>query len=54
MFIILPEQVDGLPAVEDKIATMAFKLIIDGMRKREVAVQLPKFRMEQALSLIHI
>lgn len=51
MFIILPEKVDGLPAVEDKIATMAFELIIDGMRKSEIAVQLPKFRMEQAFLL---
>ena len=47
MIIILPDQVDGLHSVENKLARASF----DGMYNTEVVVRLPKFKMEKEIKL---
>lgn len=52
MVIILPNKVDGLPAVENKIANGGnLNEIFGQMSRQEVNLALPKFKIETTLDL---
>ncbi|XP_017475807.1 PREDICTED: leukocyte elastase inhibitor-like [Rhagoletis zephyria] len=46
MLIVLPNKVDGLQALEQKLANVDLNLIAERMRSQSVDVFLPKFRIE--------
>lgn len=51
MIIMLPDEVEGLRDVENKIAGSNFENIMDGLWKVEVNLRLPKFKLEQQIEL---
>jgi len=51
MVIVLPDEVDGLAAMEDKLATMDLNTIDKRMGSIKVEVTLPKFKLEESLEL---
>jgi len=51
MVIVLPDEVDGLATVEDKLATMDLNTIDKRMGSIKVEVTLPKFKLEESLQL---
>ena len=53
MFVILPDHVDGLRSLEQKLSPGFFHSLIEkkGFRKTEVEVFLPKFRLEARFEL---
>ena len=46
MFIILPNTIDGLPALESKISETFFEEMEYGMRSAKLHVAIPKFKVE--------
>lgn len=53
MFVILPDQIDGLGSLEQRLKPEFFQsmLQLKGFRKREVEVFLPKFRLESRFEM---
>ncbi|KAI8428557.1 hypothetical protein MSG28_007314, partial [Choristoneura fumiferana] len=52
MLIILPNEIDGLPALQEKLKVpSALETAIDNMYKVEVNVYLPKFKIETQIDL---
>lgn len=51
MFVILPDEVEGLDSVENKIASSNFETIIHEMYNVEVQILLPKFKIEKTIQL---
>lgn len=51
MLILLPTTVDGLPAVEKSLTETVLRNAMSTLRKQEVKVYLPKFKMETAFQL---
>ncbi|XP_077289761.1 antichymotrypsin-2-like isoform X5 [Arctopsyche grandis] len=52
--IILPRKVDGLAALEEKLYGANMVNIINKMRKTEVHVGIPKFKIESTIDLKHV
>jgi serpin B len=51
MVILLPEQVDGLRALEKRLSATLLTKALEGLRFREVRVTLPKFRVVADIDL---
>jgi serpin B len=51
MIIVLPTARDGLPALEKKLDAAAFEKLVKTLHSTEVDVWLPRFKVEQQLSL---
>jgi serpin B len=51
MIFILPEAVDGLSGFERDLALDKVKQYADGLREREVRVEIPRFQLTQTLEL---
>jgi serpin B len=51
MVVLLPRAVDGLKGLEDALSAEKFTARLDGIRKREVRVCLPKFTMTAQFEL---
>ncbi|KAI4503380.1 hypothetical protein M0802_001602 [Mischocyttarus mexicanus] len=51
MVIILPDEVDGLAAIEKKLAVHGLETVLKKGHKTEVDVYLPKFKIESTLNL---
>jgi len=51
MTILLPKEVDGLPALEKTLTTRQLALWIAELRKQTVVVELPRFKMRRAFRL---
>lgn len=51
MFIVLPHDVDGLPNVEKQLNASVLNDVANKLERRNVNVQLPKFTIEQSISL---
>jgi serpin B len=51
LLVILPDEADGLPAIEQKLNLDWLAKGVAGLRKRAVQVALPKFKMEATYSL---
>jgi len=52
MMIILPNDIDGLPFVEQNLQNWDFTKLASRLRRETVVVQLPKFRVEFELDMI--
>ena len=51
MYILLPNAVDGLAALEDRLTVATLKDAISSMRQKDLDVTLPKFKLTQKLDL---
>lgn len=51
MLIFLPNEIDGLPSLEQKLPQLNFADVMNGMRPSEVRVTLPKFKLENFFDL---
>jgi serpin B len=51
MVILLPNEIDGLAALEQKLPELDLKEILHRMRREEVEVSLPKFKLEKFIDL---
>lgn len=51
MVIILPDLIDGLADVENKLSTLNLTEELLTLRESTVRVRLPKFKVEQTLDL---
>lgn len=51
MFIVLPDDRDGLRSIEDRIALSDFETITAGLHQQTVRVKLPKFKIEKEINL---
>ncbi|MFW6159469.1 MAG: serpin family protein [Planctomycetota bacterium] len=51
MLVLLPKTIDGLPALEKKLSPDQIETWAKRMRKREVRVHLPKFKMTREFNL---
>lgn len=51
MIIVLPDEVDGLAKVEDKLSPDTWKRWTSGLKMKEVWVRLPRFKMTSQFSL---
>ncbi|XP_054089075.1 serine protease inhibitor 42Dd isoform X1 [Zeugodacus cucurbitae] len=51
MLVLLPNKVEGLPALEQKLANIDLNLIVERMQSRSVDIFLPKFRIEFEVDL---
>ena len=52
MIIILPNEYDGLPILEDYVASTDFtKEIFDEIKFTKVKVEIPKFKVEDAIEM---
>ncbi|XP_057318332.1 uncharacterized protein LOC130663229 [Microplitis mediator] len=51
MFIILPNQINGLEKAEESLGKVNFKELHDNRRKTEMNLYMPKFRTESTLQL---
>jgi serine protease inhibitor len=47
MFIILPNAIDGISELEDKLATVDLSKILKNLPVKEVRVSIPKFKLEE-------
>ena len=54
MIILLPRQQDGLPAIEKQLTSRKLTEALAPMRKREVIVSIPKFKMSSRFSLASV
>lgn len=55
MLIILPNEIDGLPALQEKLKDpAALETAIDNMYNVDVNVYLPKFKIETQIDLIEV
>ena len=52
MFIILPTKKYGLPSIESKLDLEYFNKILSSLKKLDVELYIPKFRIESELSLV--
>ena len=52
MLVLLPDATDGLAALEKKLTIDNVKAWTTSLRKQEVDVQLPKFRLESEFALV--
>lgn len=51
MVLIVPEEIDGIKQLEEKIALVDLKTITSETYSREVNLTMPKFKLEQSLQL---
>lgn len=51
MVVLLPDEVDGLPAMEQKLSPEWLSAALNGLGKRKVEVMLPRFRVEASVEL---
>ena len=51
MYIILPNEIEGLAGIEENLNGKSFNRLFKGMRPQTVDVKLPKFEMTQELNL---
>ena len=51
MYIILPDEVTGLPHVEEQLTGKLFKRLFKGMKEVAIDLHLPKFEMTQEMNL---
>ncbi|XP_060073381.1 leukocyte elastase inhibitor-like [Ylistrum balloti] len=51
MVILLPNSVDGLSKIEDNLSVIMINEIVKGMRRQEIEVALPKFKIEANFDL---
>ncbi|XP_043499826.1 serine protease inhibitor 3/4-like isoform X4 [Polistes fuscatus] len=51
MIIILPDEVDGLPTIEKKLAVHGLEEVLKRGHRTEVEVYLPKFKIESTIKL---
>jgi serpin B len=51
MLLVVPRAKDGLAAVEQNLSTATLDGWLAGLRREEVDLQLPKFKIEQKLAL---
>jgi len=54
MYIILPNEVDGLPEVERKLRPFLLRQMIWNLEEMEVTVSIPVFKFEYGLNLNEI
>jgi serpin B len=54
MLVLLPDAIDGLSALETKLTTDNVSRWQSGLRKREVRVNLPRFRLESQFQLSYV
>ncbi len=54
MIILLPKEIDGLPEFEKALKPEDFAQWLDRLRKREVIVSVPKFKMTSQFSLASV
>ncbi|XP_013104867.2 serine protease inhibitor 42Dd [Stomoxys calcitrans] len=52
MLIILPNDIEGLAALEKRLSTITIKLIAHRLERREVQVKLPKFSIEFDVDMV--
>lgn len=52
MVFVLPDERDGLPAVEKKLATYDLNEIDKKLREVEVEVTIPRFKLEETFNLV--
>jgi len=51
MVVLLPQERDGLPALESELSEETLKEWTDGLRKREIIVHFPRFKVESSFEL---
>jgi serpin B len=54
MIVLLPRQVDGLPALEESLTAENLTKSLSGMSFRNVAVQLPRLKLAESLELSNL
>ena len=51
MIIVLPEEIDGLSEVEQKVKNIRISVLLENLKSAEVTLYLPKFKIESAIEL---
>ena len=54
MLVLLPDEAEGLPALEAKLTIDALGRWLSGLREREVRAYLPRFRLESQFQLADV
>jgi serpin B len=54
MLVVLPDEVDGLPAIEDELSAELVNQWIGDLRDEEITVEFPRFELDTELPLMEV